>query len=166
MNRWLSAVCLSALLVAIVGAQGQTPGISPADQARLYQRNKQLVRAAIESSLDLSDKNADFDGYFARTDICTRLAKRWAAEVESAAKSNDRGRTVEMAGLLDRVIDRGVVANIKMARQGIEVGSQSEKDLIRRRDDAIKVLTPLEEIEPARESVKANIEKLKVATKK
>lgn len=165
MSRWLSVAGVSALLAAIVGAQGQT-GNSPADQARLYQRNKQLVRAAIESSLELSDKNADFDGYFARADICTRLAKRWAAEVESAARSNDRGRTVEMAGLLDRVIDRGVVANIKMARLGIEVGSQSEKDLIRRRDDAIKVLTPLEEIEPARESVKANIEKLKVATKK
>ena len=166
MSRWLSAAGFSALLVAIVGAQGQSPGLSPADQARLYQRNKQLVRAAVESSLELSEKKADFNGYLDRADICTNLAKRWAAEVESAAKSNDLSRTKEMTGLLDRVIDLGVAANIKMARQGVEVGSQNEKDLFLRRDAAIKLLKPLEAIEPARPSVQASIEKLEGAAKK
>lgn len=165
MSRWLSTAVFSALMVAIVGAQTQAP-VSPADQAALYQRNKALVHAAIDSSLDLSGKDANFDGYFARADICTKLAKRWADEVKTAASANDRDRTVEMTGLLDRVIDRGVVANIKMARQGIQSGSQYEKELFRRRDDAIKVLEPLEEIEPARQSVKDNIDRLKDAAKK
>ncbi len=165
MSRWLTAAGISALMVAIVGAQTQAP-VSPADQAELYQRNRALVHAAIDSSLELSDKDANFDGYFARADICTKLAKRWADEVKTADDAKDRERTAEMAGLLNRVIDRGVVENIKMARKGIETGSQYEKDLFRRRDDAIKVLEPLEGIEPARQSVKDNIDRLKDAAKK
>lgn len=170
MSRWLTSVAFAAILAALVGAQGQTPGPSPADQAKLFQRNRQLIRDAVESSVKLSEQSADYNGFFVRAELCTNLAKRWAAEIESAAKANERGRAGELTSLLAKVIDDGVAANLKESRKLIEVGSLQEKELIRRRDEAIKALKPLEsslqDIEPAHQTVTDGIEKLNLATKK
>jgi hypothetical protein len=170
MSRWLTSVAFAAALAALVGAQTQTPGLSPADQAKLFQRNRQLIRDAVESSVKLSEQNNDYNGYFVRAELCTNLAKRWATEIEAAAKSNERERASELTSLLGKVIDDGVAANLKESRKQIEAGSMQEKELFRRRDDALKVLgsleSPLHDIEPAHKTVQDGIEKLKLAAKK
>jgi hypothetical protein len=170
MNRWLTSVAFCAALAALVGAQIQAPGISPADQAKLFQRNRLLIRAAVESSVALSDQNADYNGYFVRADLCTSLAKRWASEIESAAKANERERASELTNLLGKVIDDGVAANLKLSRKQIESGSMQEKDLFRRRDEAIKILRPLEaalrDIEAAHKTVNDGIDNLNRAANK
>jgi hypothetical protein len=169
MSRWLASVAFAAALAVLVGAQGQS-GLAPADQARLFQRNGRLVRAAVESSVDLSLQNADYGGFFRRADLCTNLAKRWATEIDSAAKANERDRAGELTGLLGKVINDGVAANLKESRKLIEVGSSHEKDLFRRRDDAIAALKPLEvslrDNEPAQKTVSDGIKSLNLATRK
>ena len=169
MTRWLSVAVFAGLLSALVGAQGPTPGMSPSDQARMYHRNQLLVRAAIESSLDLSGQEADYAGYCARAEICTVLARSWAQEIESAANARESERASELTALLDRLISKGVAANLRFARDKIEAGSHLESELFRRRDDAIKVLKPLEaalrDIEPARKTVDNGVQSLEQATK-
>lgn len=174
MSRWLTIVLVCGSVAAWVGAQNKTP-VSPAVQARLYQRNHQLVRLAVESSLDLSGPTSTFHGSLERAAICTKLARRWAAEIESAARLKETDRASELAAHLERVIDRGVSANLRLARQKIEEGSELEKDLFRSRDEALGILEPLGtalrqttqgvDIRQAVQSIDGGVQSLKRAAK-
>ena len=169
MKRFLSVVLFSAVLAAWVGAQNQTPRPSPADQARLVQRNRALYRTAVDRGLNLTKQYDALD----RAGTCTELAKDWAKEVEAAAKARDHVRVAELGKQLSQVVDQGVVANLEEARKKIEAGSLREKALEKRRDDAVDVLKPLlddalrgvTEYEAVRKAVAAGVDKIQSAAK-
>jgi len=142
MSRYLSVLSLFIALAALVGAQGPVPGISPLEQARLLSRDRQLVQAAVENSLELTSQT----GYLDRAKTCNRLVKVWAHEVEDAARTKDQARANEMGGLLNRVVEAGVAKNLRSARDAIQEGSPMERELFLRRDEALDVLRPLEEL--------------------
>jgi hypothetical protein len=142
MSRYVSVLLLFASLAALVGAQGSAGLPSPKEQADLLSRDRQLVRAAIENSLELTSQT----GYLDRAKTCNRLVKVWAHEIEDAARAKDQPRTSEMVGLLNRVVESGVVKNLQSARQKIQEGSPMERELFLRRDEALDALRPLEEL--------------------
>jgi hypothetical protein len=142
MSRYTSVLLLFAALAALVGAQDPAGRGSALDQARLLSRDRQLLRAAVENSLELTSQT----GYLDRAKTCNRLVKVWAHEVEDAARSKDQFRANEMGGLLNRVVESGVVKNLRSAREKIQEGSPMEQELFHRRDEALDALRPLEEI--------------------
>ena len=168
MKRFLSVVLFSATLAAWVGAQGQAPRPSPADQAKMVQRNRSLYRTAVDRGLNLTKQYDALD----RAGTCTELAKDWAREVESAAKAHDHARVSELGKQLSQVVDQGVVPNLEEARKQIKAGSLYEKALEKRRDDAVDVLKVLEsvlrgvtEYEPERKAVADGMTKVQNAVK-
>jgi hypothetical protein len=139
MSRHLGVLLVFGSLAALVGAQTPT---NPQEQANLFSRDRELVRAAIDNSLELTGQS----GYLDRARTCNNLVKVWAREVESAAKSKDSARANEMGDLLGRVVESGVAKNLGKAREQIQIGSPMEIELYRRRDEAVEVLRPLEEL--------------------
>ncbi len=141
MSRYTSVLLLFAALAALVGAQGQAP-VSPLDQTRLFARDRQLVQAAVENSLELTSQI----GYLDRAKTCNRLVKVWAHEVEDAAKAKDQARANEIGGLLNRVVEAGVAKNLRSARDVIQEGSPMERELDLRRQEVVDILIPLENL--------------------
>jgi hypothetical protein len=167
-KRFLSVVLFSAVVAAWVGAQGQAPRPSPADQAKMIQRNRALYHTAVNRGLNLTKQFDALD----RAGTCTELAKEWAKEVETAAKARDHARVAELGKQLSQVVEQGVVPNLEEARKQIKAGSLYEKALEKRRDDAVGVLTPLEsvlrgvtEYDPVRKAVAAGVDKIYSAAK-
>ena len=139
MSRYLWVTTLFIVLAALVGAQGPTAG-SPADQAKLLSRNRQLLRMTVENSLDLGAKESHLE----KAGTCNRLVKVWAGEVERAAKSDEVARAVELGEHLNRVVEQGVAGNLRSARKRIEVGSPMEQQMFDRRDEVVSALASLE----------------------
>jgi hypothetical protein len=132
MSRFVSVTLVFAALAALVGAQGPTPALAPPDQARLLKRNRDLLNATVDSSLDLTDNKGPLE----RAGACNKLVKVWAAAVEQAVRDHDAARASEMGGLLNKVADYGVAENLRIARQKIQPDSPMERDLFKHRNDA------------------------------
>jgi len=139
MSRYVSVTLVFAALAALVGAQGPTPALAPPDQARLLKRNRDLLKATVDSSLDLTDKNSPLD----RAAACNKLVKVWAGAVEQAVRERDAARASEMGGLLNKVADYGVAENLRIARKDIQQNSPMERELFKHRDDARKEIDRL-----------------------
>src|SRR5262249_32299547 len=131
MSRYVSVTLLFAALAALVGAQGPT-GLGAPDQARLLKRNRDLLKATADSSLDLTDKGSPLD----RAAACNKLVRVWAGAVEQAVRDRDAARASEMGGLLNKVADVGVADNLRAARRTIPENSPNEHELFDRRDEA------------------------------
>src|SRR5262245_10218916 len=138
MSRYVSVTLVFAALAALVGAQGPTPGLAPPDQARLLKRNRALLQATVESSLDLSDSKGPLE----RAAVCNQLVKHWAGAVEQAVRDRDPDRAREMGGLLNKVADHGVAENLRVARDNIS-GGPAQDALNKQRDEARKELDRL-----------------------
>lgn len=139
MSRWIWVTAFFIAISALVGAQGPTSRTA-ADQSRNLTRNRDLLRATIDNSLELGSK----DGHLDKAGTCNRLVKIWAGEVERAAKGSEVARAVELGDHLNRVVEHGVAGNLRSARKVIEVGSPMEQQLFDRRDEVLNVLRPLE----------------------
>lgn len=140
MTRYAWVVLLFGGLAALVGAKGQSPSPSATEQAQQLARNRQLVRATVESSLELGEKADPLE----RANTCNRLVKVWAGAVERAARDEDIARAVELGSHLNRVVERGVAGNLRTARKNIPIGSPMERELLLRRDEALDMIRLLE----------------------
>jgi hypothetical protein len=125
-------------LATWVGAQSGTKP-SPAEQAQLLHRNRELIAAAVENGLLLTAQHDPLD----RAENCTDLARRLAGAVEQAARADEPSRAAELGQHLRLVVDSGVTANLTQARHLIAVGSAAEQKLIDRRDQAVRVIDDL-----------------------
>ncbi|MCX7702026.1 MAG: hypothetical protein N2039_14210 [Gemmataceae bacterium] len=133
---WLLSL---ALLCGWAGAQN--PGrLPPSDQARLLSRNRALLQATVAGSLEL----ADSDSALERADSCQRLVRVWLREVEAAARSGDVSRAVEMGDYMSKLADRGVASNLRAARKQIPPSTVEERQLLQRRDEAVRDLEQIE----------------------
>ena len=164
----LLAMTLVFILATLVGAQGDSSRVTPAQQAAMLERNRELLKATIDTGLELTSDNGPLD----RAAMCTKLAGKWSDAIRSAASSKETSRVHELGKHFETVIDRGVVSNLRDARSKIKSGSKQESELDQRRDEAIKVLDKLEsdlagpqEFEPVRKQIHAGRDKLEKATK-
>lgn len=159
MRRHAVSFGLLALMCAVVGAQGPSRSLPPAEQAKLLGRNRGLLKATIDNSLELGGSNDPLQ----RVGACHQLVQFWANEVEQAARERQSPRAVEMGELMNRLVERGVAENLRIARQDIKPGSLSEPELFRRRDEAVQTLKKLEnqlddaprDLHPLRDAVAA-----------
>jgi hypothetical protein len=141
MSRYVSVTLLFAALAALVGAQAPA-GLAPAQQARLLNRNRELLEATVNSSLDLTESKGPLE----RAAACNKLAKVWAGAVEQAVRDRDANRAAEMGGHLHKVADVGIAGNLQIARRDIQPNSPSESELYRRRDEARRELDRVEKV--------------------
>ncbi len=112
------------------------------DQAQLLRRNRALVQVTVSGSLELADLNNALD----RVESCQRMVRVWLREVEAAARSGDVPRALEMGEHLNKVADRGVALNLRVARNHIPPSTPDERRLLQRRDDAVRDLEQLEAV--------------------
>ena len=168
MSRYVSVTLLFAALAALVGAQG-TSGPNPAEQARMLRRNSELLKATDNSSLDLTEKYTAFE----RAGTCNGLVKVWAGAVVKAMNDGDAARAAEFGEHLNKVADRGVADNLRLARKTIPANSPSEQDLYRLRDDAKGELDKVDaaireqsSLQPLRKSLAESSAHIESATKK
>ena len=140
MRRFVTTILISAALATLVGAQNSTKP-SLAEQVKMIQRNRELYRIAVHNGLNQTTQVDPLK----RARISTDLAKEFGEEMRKAAASHDAARVVELGQHLNRVVDQGVAANLSQARKNIKAGSESEKALLDRRDQAIEDLKSLEE---------------------
>ena len=141
MKRLLS-LTLIFILATLVGAQNGASRPSPADQAKMLEKNRELMKVTVEKGLDLTTKNGSLE----RAVICTKLAGEWSKAIQAAASAKDSPRVRELGGHFDTVLNQGVVNNLQRARKEIAKGSQEEKQLELSRDEAIGVLKGLEDV--------------------
>ncbi len=167
MKRLLSIAFLF-ILAALVGAQGDGPRVTPAQQAAMLEKNRDLMKITIQSGLDLTED----PGPLERALTCTKLASEWSKAIRVAASGKDTARVRELGGLFETVVTKGVVVNLEQARSNIKAGSKEELELIQQRDAAIKVLDSLEddlrgpqEFEAVVKGIHAGRDKLNKATK-
>jgi len=139
-RRFVTTILISAALATIVGAQGSSKP-SLAEQVKMIQRNRELYRIAVHNGLNQTEKVDPLD----HARISAELAKDFGDEMRKAAASHDAARVVELGQHLNRVVDQGVAANLSQARKNIKAGSEFEKALFDRRDQAIEDLKSLEE---------------------
>lgn len=141
MSRYVSVTLLFAAVAALVGAQGPS-GPAPAEQARLVRRNKELLTATVNNSLDLTDKT----GALERAGICNKLVHVWAEAVMTAVNDGDTERATEFGRHLNKVADVGVAENLRQARKDIQPDSPSEQVLFRHGEDANRELNRVDAV--------------------
>lgn len=112
-----------ALAVSTHTAHSQTP-IQDAEAARFH-RNLALIEALVESSL----KQLNTEEPLARAEACVEAARPFLLEVQAAVEQRDPARTAELGRHLQDMLERGVVANLRAARQQIPRGSAEEPRL-------------------------------------
>jgi hypothetical protein len=109
--RNLLAVSVAAFLAALVGAQGPTDRSSPAEQARLLQRNREMIRELVDGGLELSEKAEPVN----KVDSCNRVARKLAEEIGKAARGGESARVVELCQHLATLLDKGIAPNLRTA---------------------------------------------------
>ncbi len=143
MNRFMITCLSAAVLVSWVGAEGPT-GPAPAEQAQLFQRNREMIQELVNGGLDLAGETSSLK----RAERCNRLARTLADEVAEASRDREAGRVLELAEHLRDLMDHGVAANLAQARTTIKPGSQDEETLTRLRDQARRLLEPADALLP------------------
>jgi hypothetical protein len=139
-RRFITTILISAALATLVGAQNSTKP-SLAEQVKMIQRNRELYKIAVHNGLNQTTQIDPLE----RARVSFELAKDFGDEMRKAAASHDAARVVELGQHLNRVVDQGVAGNLSLARKNIRAGSESEKILLDRRDQAIEDLKSLED---------------------
>lgn len=111
-------------LVAFAWADDAAPP-SSAERARLFQRNKELVRKLVDGGLRLAAE----DEPFKRAEYCNDLAALLAAEVHRSAANREGRRAAEMGGHLHSLLHDGVAGILNGPGRAIPPGSPGEKEL-------------------------------------
>jgi hypothetical protein len=96
----LLALTLVFILATLVGAQGDNSRVTPAQQAAMLERNRELLKATIDTGLELTSDNGPLD----RAAMCTKLAGKWSDAIRSAASSKETSRVHELDQRRDEAI--------------------------------------------------------------
>jgi hypothetical protein len=135
-KRFLLTLVVAVGLAAWVGAEGDGSRPSAVEQAQLLHRNRELLEALVDGGVGLAQESA----YLERAGRCQFMAVKLKDEIRQAAGRDERARAAELAGHLGRLIEQGMVPNLREARKTIKPGSQEEPRLFDLRDQANALL--------------------------
>ena len=123
MTRRLLLTLFFAALAVSTHAAHSPP--NPDDEAARFHRNLTLIEALVDSSL----KQLNAEDPLPRAEACVEAASRFLLEVQAAVEAGDTARTAELGRHLQDMLERGVAANLRAARQQIPSGSAEEPRL-------------------------------------
>jgi len=139
MRRFLRRLLPALLLAGLVGAD-EAP--APAERARLFERDRELIRELVEQGLRLAEE----DDALKRADCCNGVARHLADEMRRAADDREPARVAELSAHLHDVLKGGVAANLTTACAGpAPAASTFEKDLQEVHHHTVTLLQPLED---------------------
>jgi hypothetical protein len=134
--RTACVLLLAAAISALAGAQGPGAGLTAAQQQQLFQRNRQVVAALVDSSLDVSDASGD---YVKRSKSYRQVVAVLHAELSAAAQREDGTRVAEIGQHLDTVLSKGLTPSLRAAAGQVGPGGTGEKDLREIRDRSLEL---------------------------
>lgn len=102
------------------------PAVHVVEQARRFQRNRDLIASLVDGGLRLVLKSSAQD----RAEACAEVAAHLADEIQAAATSGDGPRTVELSKHLRKLLEDGVAANLRLACLTIKVDSPGNQYLL------------------------------------
>src|SRR5207245_10025313 len=88
------ATTLMFILATLVGAQGNLPRPTAAEQALMLEKNRELLKVTVENGLDLTSR----EGPLERAQASTKLAGEWSKAIRAAATAKDTPRVQELGG--------------------------------------------------------------------
>jgi hypothetical protein len=125
-KRWLPFLCV-LLAAAAGGATVPESEPPPAEKARRFHRNRELVKVLVDGSLKLAKEDDPIE----RGGQCADLVSRLEAEVQRAVRDHDGFRTAELGGHLRRLLEHGVAANlIDGKKQEVHPESEGYKRMV------------------------------------
>ncbi len=134
---WLP-LCVVVLVPAVV-AEDPPRQPSVAEQARQFQRNRELIQMLVQEGLRLASEEDPLK----RAEVCNAVAECLANAIRQAAENREKARVAELGQHLHALLEQGVAANLNTARAQIPVGSTQEKALKEIRDRATELVLPL-----------------------
>jgi hypothetical protein len=140
MRRSFLAVIPPAILATLVWADDAS--VRPAaEQARQWQRNRELVKVLVDSGLSLAGEN----DVLKRADQCAGLAAHLAGEIRLAARQREGPRIAELGQHLQTLLEQGVAANLTRAREAAMDGTSLEQQIKKLQEQTANVVGPLED---------------------
>jgi hypothetical protein len=142
-KRLLLTLVMTVGLAAWVGAEDDSARRpSAVEQAALLHRNRELLETLVDGGLGLTQETAPLE----RAERCRLMAVKLKDEIASAAGKDERDRLAELAQHLRRLIEQGLTANLRQARQSIPPHSAEEKQLFELRDLTKALLQQVEDV--------------------
>jgi len=121
MKRWPLFLLSGALLVPLAVADDPPARPAGADRVRQFQQNYRLVKNLVESGLQLAGEEDPIE----RTEYCSTVAERLAAEVTEAIAKDDMLRVCELGQHLHDILEQGVTAGLHDVRHPLPQGSSA-----------------------------------------
>jgi len=138
--RDLAVLLILAGLAAFAGAQGQKPPLTAAQQQQLFQKNRTMVQALVDSSLEISKSN----DFVQRSRSYRKVAMQLQRELDDAAGDTDAGRIVELGKHLDTVLRQGLAPSLRAAHQQIGPGGTDRQNLLDMRNSTVELVDRLQ----------------------
>jgi hypothetical protein len=139
-RRFLLAALPLAILATLAWADEPSPR-SAVEQARQWQRNRELVKVLVDSGLHLAGE----DDVLERASQCAGVASQLAGEIRQAARQREGGRVAELGQHLQALLEQGVAANLTRAREAAPNGTSLERQLKKLQEQTASVVGPLED---------------------
>jgi hypothetical protein len=130
------ALCLSmfAVLTMLAAAQEPKPRLTASQQQQLFQRNREMIKTLVDSSLDISKQSGD---YIQRSLAYRKVIMELQKELDNAANGEDAGRVSELGSHLNTVLERGLRPSLEAASGQIGADGTGRRRLVEIRDDTI-----------------------------
>jgi hypothetical protein len=129
-------LCISVFvaLTLIAAAQEPKPRLTALQQQQLFQRNREMIKTLVDSSLEISNKSGD---YIERSLAYRKVIMELQKELDNAANSEDAGRVTELGSHLNTVLARGLRPSLEAASMQIGAGGTGRERLVEIRDETI-----------------------------
>ncbi len=124
-----------AMLLLLVGsaafAGNEFGPMSASERQQLFVKNQSMVRALVDSSLEISDKSGD---YLERSRSYGKVLMEIQRQLDRADAEGDGRRVAELGKHLNTVMRQGLTPSLKSAHVQIGVGGTGRNELIDLRD--------------------------------
>jgi hypothetical protein len=141
MKRWPLLLLSGALLVSLAAADDPPARLAGADRVRQFQQNYRLVKNLVESGLQLAAEEDPVK----RTEYCSTVAQRLAAEMSEAIDKDDMTRVCELGQHLHDILEQGVTAGLRDVRHPLPQDSSAASALGQVRAQVQRLVDVLQE---------------------
>jgi hypothetical protein len=125
-GRTAVPACIPAsVLAALAQAGSPAASLSPGEQARRFQRNRDLIEKLVDGGVRLAQE----ENPLRRAACCNGLAQSVADAMRQAAGDQEGARVAELGEHLKSLLTIGVAPNLGSARALIPSGSAEEEEL-------------------------------------
>jgi hypothetical protein len=140
-RRTLTTVT-AALMAAVVGAQGSKDP-TPAQRAKLFERNREVIEQVVKQTVESAKTPND---HVKRANTYYKVLYQFNTEIAKANDAHDTARVEELTRHLQTVLDKGLGPTLIRARDqvaqgtGVEEYRKAKDDLMAQVDALLGIL--------------------------